>query len=235
MTLPRPEELACTPVELAGHTLQVWHIRDLDAFLARLLDEHPVFPDDDIPYYAWIWPSARVLAEALLAGPPLDGVSAVELGCGTGMVGVAAAVRGAQVTLTDLQEGALELARRNAQACGTGARVTVARLDWRQPHLAPVPLLLCSDVLYEARLAEPLAACVAALLAPGGTALLADPSRPHFGRFVDAAARQGLEVETGPVRPTPEGADVRLYAVRRPGEVHTPRWAWDTGRVERGC
>ena len=210
--MPREDELAQTQVTLAGRSVGVWHIKDLDAFLARLLESHPHIPDDDIPYYAWIWPSALVLAEALLRGPPLSGVRAVELGCGTGLVGVCAALHGAQVTLTDLQQGALTLAARNAEGMGVTPRVTVQRLDWRNPDVPKAPLLLVSDVLYEARFAQPLAGAIAALLAPGGQVLLADPERPHLPRFVDAAREHGLTVEPGPVH-TRDGATVRLYRV----------------------
>ena len=213
VTQPRDGELAQTTLHLAGHTVLLWHIQDLDAFLARLLAEHPIIPDDDIPYYAWIWPSALVLAESILRGPPLDGVRALELGCGTGLVGLCAALHGAQVTLTDLQPGALTLAQRNAAQAGVAGRVDARLLDWRNPDVAPVPLLLVSDVLYEARFAQPLANAVAGLLAPGGQALLADPERPHLHKFVDQARALGLDVLDGPVIPK-DGASVHLYQVQ---------------------
>jgi len=226
ITMPRPDELALTDVTLADRTLSLWHIKDLDAFLGRMMSEHPLVPDDDIPYYAWIWPSALVLGEMLLQGPKLDGVTALELGCGVGVVGLCAALQGAQCILTDLQAGALELAQRNAAQLDLSSRITVRSLDWRAPDAPQQDLIVASDVLYEARFSEPLAHAIHTLLLPHGVALVADPSRPHFGKFVDAAVRIGLRVDAGPTV-TRDSATVTLHAVRHPGVTGARMAPWE--------
>lgn len=211
--LPKDDELSVRRLDVGNHHLQLWHIRDLDSFLTRLLAEHPNISDDDIPYYAWIWPTAKVMAERILAAGSLVGVTALEMGCGTGLVGLAAALAGAKVTLTDLQDGALQLSQRNAVQAGLTDRVQVQAMDWREPGHPRVTLLLASDVLYEARFVEPVCHAVVSLLAADGVALLGDPSRSHAPKLLEALAAHGLvhrlvHQETGE-----EGAVVRLYAV----------------------
>jgi len=227
-TMPRLDELALTDLAVGPRNISLWHIKDLDAFLSRMMAEYPLVPDDDIPYYAWIWPAALALGSAVLEGPPLDGVSALELGCGVGVVGLCAALHGAHSTLTDLQPGALELATKNAEHLGLADRVTVKPLDWRAPDAPPQDLLLASDVLYEARFAAPLAHAIQRLLAPGGVALVADPTRPHFPRFVEEAGLRGLTVGAGPevVR---DNAAITLHAIWHTSATSRRMAPWERG------
>lgn len=217
-----PQDL--TTVDWIGGDLSMslWCVADLDALLDRMLAERGHVDDDDIPYYAHLWPSARVLATELAKGPTLTGARVLEVGCGLGLVGLVAALKGADVTLSDLLEPAVALARRNAAHGGLADRVTVRCLDWREPVGEPAEILLASDVLYEARFAQPLAAALLRLLAPGGTAWLADPCRPHVERFVQLAEGQGLWVREGPTRRVEGGGGVRLFALQRKGEPVRP-------------
>ncbi|MGB1697843.1 MAG: methyltransferase, partial [Thermoplasmatota archaeon] len=65
---------------------------------------------------------ARVVKDH--AGP---GVRVLEVGCGTGLVGLTAAKAGAEVTLTDANPFAVELARHNAKE--NEVRVEVVETD----------------------------------------------------------------------------------------------------------
>eukprot|EP01052_Picozoa_sp_SAG31_P027356 SAG31_NODE_2555_length_5496_cov_13.099314_5_plen_349_part_00 len=60
----------------------------------------------------------------------LSGVRVLEVGCGAGLLAVAAARLGAQVTATDLDERVLQLCTENAVANAVGSRVATARLAW---------------------------------------------------------------------------------------------------------
>eukprot|EP01051_Picozoa_sp_SAG22_P004714 SAG22_NODE_260_length_13403_cov_57.915589_9_plen_190_part_00 len=63
-----------------------------------------------------IWPSARLLVAHLAASEgerPLSGQRVLELGCGVGLAGIAAAALGARVVLTDRDEEALRQAAAN--------------------------------------------------------------------------------------------------------------------------
>src|SRR5262245_36471328 len=71
----------------------------------RLLD-HPEVrkafaADEYMPYWADLWPAARMLADAILREPWTAGAHAVEIGCGLGLPGVAALAAGLRVTFSD--------------------------------------------------------------------------------------------------------------------------------------
>ncbi len=55
-------------------------------------------------------------------GPPAAGTRVLDLGCGYGVIGLAAAASGAEVTGVDVNERALLLANENAAANGLAAR-----------------------------------------------------------------------------------------------------------------
>ena len=77
-----------------------------------LIDEAEFERDERLPYWADIWPSARVLAThvARLKG---RGRSLLELGCGAGLVATSAALAGFRVCATDYYEDALRFTELN--------------------------------------------------------------------------------------------------------------------------
>lgn len=188
-----------------------------------------------------VWPASIALARMLAHVPSLTaGKRVLELGCGLGTAGLAAACHAgtASVVLTDRDESVLELAREAIQANGLPAgAVSTATLDWGADAaglaaaLGPEPfeVIIGADILYDAAAAERLADLLAKLLpptsaatapseaeaAPTARALLADPSqRLNRGAFAEACAKYGLSVADD-VLPGPE--DMRLVGVVREG------------------
>ena len=73
-----------------------------------------------------MWSSSSLLAEMLAATPVrqhLTGAFAVEIGAGTAVCGLAAAVRGSRVVVTDSSDQALELVMKSAELNGVAERV----------------------------------------------------------------------------------------------------------------
>ena len=140
--------------------------------------------DERFPYWAELWPSARALSRFVAARGRLDGTTVVELGCGMGLVGVTAALCGAAgVVFTDFEPDALAFAAAN-HALNIGAAGVTRLVDWRRPpDDLSADLVLAADVLYERRFIQPLRNTLTQLMAPGGTALVAEPDR---GVAVDA-------------------------------------------------
>ena len=151
--------------------------------------------DEYLPYWAQPWPVGVLLAEYLLAAGDGRERSAIELGCGIGLVSVAAALAGWRVTATDYDEDALAFADLNASL----NRVSLAgceRVDFvEQKPSRTWDCVLAADLLYERRLSEPVAHWIAAALAPGGRALVGDPNRSAAEGFGPAAEALGLQVE----------------------------------------
>ncbi|EJD53919.1 hypothetical protein AURDEDRAFT_110616 [Auricularia subglabra TFB-10046 SS5] len=98
------------------------------------------------------WPAGEVLSRYLVArkADQLRDRRVVELGSGTGLVGLVAGLLGARVAVTD-QAQLLPLLSKNVALNGLDAAVCVAELDWA----APVPkdmydpdILLAADCVY---------------------------------------------------------------------------------------
>jgi 2-polyprenyl-3-methyl-5-hydroxy-6-metoxy-1,4-benzoquinol methylase len=163
-----------------------------------------------------VWPSSLVLAEKLLAERGA-GRALLELGCGVGVVALAAARAGFDVTVSDYYADALAFARvnlaRSGHACATWL------LDWRDlpADLPRYDVVVASDVLYERAYARLVAEVLARTLAPDGTANVADPGRVAAPEFAGAARALGLTVSEPEVRAIDVGTVVqriRLYALR---------------------
>ena len=60
--------------------------------------------DDYMPYWAYLWPGAYFLGEALAREEVRPGEPALEIGCGLGLAGLLAVARGWHVTFTDYDE-----------------------------------------------------------------------------------------------------------------------------------
>ena len=180
-TLDLVEEIVC----MRGRDLSIQRPRDSEA----LLDEEAFEHEEYLPYWAELWPSGPALAR-VVAGLPLRGARVVELGCGLAIPSIAAALAGARVLATDWSPDAVALAARNAER--NGAAVRTAICSWSEPDdlvaEAPWDLVLASDVLYERRNVDLLLALLPRLVADGGQALIADPSRPHAPAFLERAA-----------------------------------------------
>ena len=71
---------------------------DFDALLDSAADD----PEQNLPYWAELWPSGIALAAALLNAPvQLEGLRALELGTGLGVTAIAALQRGMSLLVTD--------------------------------------------------------------------------------------------------------------------------------------
>jgi ETFB lysine methyltransferase len=147
--------------------------------------------------------AAWALARALEQGPALDGLRALELGCGPGLVGIAAGLRGAHVTFSDGETEALQLAERNAREAGLGPDHTAfVQLDWEQDGgertapATPYDLVLGAEIAYDYWVHGDLVRVLTQRVAPGGTAWLADRPRLAIDRFLGRLRSAGLVAET---------------------------------------
>jgi predicted nicotinamide N-methyase len=172
-----------------------------------LLDEADFARDERIPYWAELWPSARVLARRLLDAPLPRG-RVLELGCGLALPSLVLLGRGAAVVATDYYDDALLFARANARRNGL-PDLSTSVLDWRTPPAdsGRFETVVAADVLYEERNIASFGTALTAVLAEGGEAFLADPDRKHLPAFVAAMRGAGWQVsELARVAEQQEGA-----------------------------
>ena len=196
----------------------IWVLDDPDAPLDQITQEEFDRNDERIPYFGTIWPSAEALVEIVLAGPSLSEQHVLDLGCGLGPCGFAAARRGARVTFFDWEPRALEIVALSARAQGRPPETfELAVGDWRTPPpIGPFDLVLGADLLYEQRNAPAVAAFLAGHLKPGAEAWITDPGRLHAQPFPSLAERAGLELRAIETLPPRDARTITLLRLRRP-------------------
>jgi predicted nicotinamide N-methyase len=199
----------------------------------RLLDHPSVRSafavDEYMPYWADLWPAARMLAKAILResstlpSPKLgegrvEALRALEVGCGLGLPGITALAMGMHVTLSDYDATALRFAADNARANGFHAFDTL-QMDWRYPpDNLQFPLILASDLIYEMRNVAPLVALIQKMLERGGVCLLTDQDRVPSHVLRDTLTAEGLSFTTKIMRAgEPGGRRLKgtLYRISR--------------------
>ena len=202
-----------TTVPCAGRSFTLAHPRNAES----LIDEAEFEQDERLPYWADVWPSARVLSEHLVRHKG-NGRRALELGCGSGLVACAMAAAGYRVTATDYYADALDFTRVNV-ARNTGRHAATRMVDWRNMprDLGRFDLVVASDVLYEHTHGELVADAVLETLADDGYAIIADPGRLSLANFLAEIEERGLAVEERWEVPFAEEGQrhtVQLYALR---------------------
>jgi predicted nicotinamide N-methyase len=146
-----------------------------------------------VPYWARPWPSGLALA----AAPPPHG-RVLELGCGLGAPGIAAALAGADVLATDRSSDAVAFAAHSFALNEALAEVAVA--DWLEQGDAlvergPWDVVLAADVFYTAANVDTAVRLFPRLLERGGEVRLADPGRAGTRDFL-AAARHSFTLRS---------------------------------------
>lgn len=218
---------ACTlNLPTDGQALSIVQPDDLDALLDLAADD----PEQNLPYWAELWPSGIALADAILRQPDLVwGKRVLELGCGLGVTAIAALRSGADLLVTDYTPEALALCAINCLNA-TGHEPTAIRANWRSVDpgeftgdQGPFPVVLAADVLYEQRDVAPLLDLVGHLIVPGGLLWLAEPGRRPAAEFLEEIARRGwrrASVSSHGPWPDPEdnskGVVVNLHRLTRP-------------------
>ena len=190
--LPTGYEVARRTVTVGSMAVEMFTVADPNGLAMQMAAEE--FIDDErFPYWAELWPSSRALAAHVAAGrADLAGVEVVELGCGLGLAGVVAALLGAAVTYTDFEPDALAFAAANHHL-NLGVSGTTKLVDWRYPpDDLRAPLVLGADVLYERRFLDHFFDTLAAVLAPGGRALIAEPDRAVAAGAIERLVADGF-------------------------------------------
>ncbi len=224
-TLAHTGRLVTERVPLPGTaiTLEVTRPSDIDL----LLDQSAVDPEQNLPYWAEIWPSGVALAADIARHPErLAGRRTLELGCGLGVTAAVAVATGARLTAIDYAEESLTFTRITTLR-HTGREPDALRtINWRSRslhHLAelePFSVVLAADVLYERRDVDPLIEAVDTLLADDGMLWLADPERELADIFLDALQARSWQVHgdrwAGPwPDPKDAGVLVRTHLITR--------------------
>jgi len=155
-----------------------------------------------------VWPASVALSRLLAHVPSLtSGLRVLELGCGLGAAGLAAATHAgaSAVVLSDRDDAVLGHARAAAAANGVDAVVSTASLDWAAisddelraalgDGFAAFDVVVGADILYDESAARMLAALLARLL-PSHT-----HAHAHDADDAEASAYADADADAGPSR-----------------------------------
>jgi predicted nicotinamide N-methyase len=197
-------------IEVGGRRISLLRPRVADA----LLDEEAFEHEEFLPYWAELWPSAIALAREV-ARLELGGLRVLELGCGLGLVSVAAATAGAEVLAADQSAEAIAFTTVNAGRNGVAVTTVRCAFERPEPLLAGAPwdLVLAADVLYEPKTVPVLVDLLPRL---GRAVWLADPGRPREPDFLRAVDAAGWRRQSRVVTPEDAMPRVSIHRLSRP-------------------
>jgi 2-polyprenyl-3-methyl-5-hydroxy-6-metoxy-1,4-benzoquinol methylase len=203
--------------QIGGRPIDLTRPANVDALLDLPRTHERFARNEYMPYWAQPWPAGIMMAEYILGHQSRPGLRAVEIGCGIGLVSVAAALVGWRVTASDYDEDALAFAELNAARNNVILESTQLVDFVEAPPTVQYDRVLAADVLYERRLTDPVARWMASALGPGGQALVSDPNRAAADGFSDALAGCGLKAEVEQVSTTAPAGLVsrgRIWQIR---------------------
>jgi predicted nicotinamide N-methyase len=165
-----------------------------DAFLEDP-EVHSAFERDEyMPYWAFLWPAALKMVATILQTDWPASAEVLEVGAGIGIVGLAGLMKGLNVTISDYEPKAVQLAMYNARRHGLNQGQGLV-LDWRVLPEKQYPYIWGCELLYEDRNHEPLLQLTKKALMKEGVAWFVDGGRMRAETFCQRVADFGLTYE----------------------------------------
>ncbi len=185
-----PYDIEAFPVDLGERKAVLLRVGNLERWVDRealLRDGAP-----EPPYWAHLWTGGLVLARYVLERVDCRGKRVLDLGCGLGLTGIVAALKGGEVTFADKEADALAFAKANAHLNGCPP-FALRQLDFTHDFLDETfSLILGAEILYDPPAFPALARFLACHLAPQGEVYLADARRTPTQGFYREVALWGL-------------------------------------------
>ena len=204
---------ALTRVACADEIVALFTVRDLE----RVVDRGALLRgEQEPPYWAHLWPGARALASYVVRAVAVRGRRVLDIGCGLGLCGLAAARLGAEVLCVDGAAPALAFVAASAWANDLRCETTCADFRALAPGLT-ADVILAAEVAYDAAGFAALADVFVRHLAPDGLGLIADGFRTDTCALYRALAARPLATHAVDVTVVDEGrrAPLRIAAIMR--------------------
>ncbi len=185
----RPSLVPEVRLRVADDVVALWEAMEVDGGGAG----------DQPPFWAAAWPGGQALARHVLDTPSLVGARTVlDLGSGSGLVAVAAALAGAaDVVASEVDPFGRTAIGVNAALNGVGPLRVVGDLLGAPPPA--VDVVLAGDVCYDREMTERVLPFLDAARAGGAEVLVGDPGRPYLpAERLVAVARHEVPETEGP-------------------------------------
>lgn len=160
-------------VSVRGKLLYFMHLADIEP----LVSGKDIFANaSEFPFWVKIWEASVMMANLMASMKPVPGARVLELGAGLAVPGIAAAVYGHEVTVTDYEDEILDFVKVSAAVNGCEDRITCRKLDWLEPEaegLGQFECIIGSEILFHERFFKPLQHVFQKLLAPNGVIFMA--------------------------------------------------------------
>jgi predicted nicotinamide N-methyase len=229
MSAPAPDSIAelvipggwtTRRIEIGSHRFELLLPAHPDEFLNHLVEpSDSAQPHLADPYWAKLWPAAEHLAAAILNATAGQHRSCLEIGCGSGLAGIAALAAGWDVTFSDHVPQAVQLAQENAARNGFCHSHGLV-FDWRSPPPMQFERIMAADVTYDRTILAPLLGTLDQMLAPGGDVWIADAGRGPVAEFLSLARERDWSVNLldkhGCETTTPTLGHCQRIVLRRP-------------------
>lgn len=190
-----------------GYNIKLVAVDNSDEILLASVEQ------EETPLWLEIWPASIGLARWFLQGPNLTGQTVLELGCGLGLAGLAAAAKGAQVVLTDYIPASVQLAAESGRLNGFAATGIVA--DWRDFRLTEkFDFIVGADICYQPDLNPFLKRIFTTNLKPGGMLALSDPGRHDSAILLKQLAQDGWQMEKDTVPVSQGKFDYKIFVYK---------------------
>ena len=198
-------------LKLRDHELKVLQVADIEPLLAG---KDPFADVSTFPFWVRLWEAAIVLADLLVAQPLPEGKKLLELGAGLGAPGLAAALVGYEVTLSDYEQHIMGFQKVSAAANGLDT-VQFALIDWlKPPKLAKFDTIIAAEILFRDEFFAPLLKVFRKYLAPGGAIYLAhDLRRKSLPKFLELAEKD-YDIAFSKRKLTSEDGDIHIMVNR---------------------
>lgn len=159
-------------------TLHIWQADEITPIWSATeadLDRQGIEP----PFWAFPWAGGQAVARLILERPEIvRGKRVLDIACGSGMVGIAAAAAGASdVWVNDIDPICEAAAQLNAEANGVSLRWLSGNLLERAPP--DVDVILAGDIFYEMTMAARFLDWLKQAAAQGIAAYAGDPGRAY--------------------------------------------------------
>ncbi len=173
---PKLDGLSLTPVLLVPE-IRLYLAEDAVILWARLEADHG--SSLPVPFWASAWAGGKAVARYLLDHPGIvAGKSVLDLGSGSGIAAIAAALAGGVVTANDTDPNALAAIALNAKA--NDVKVSLLQGDVLRDGISDHDVILAGDTLYTPALADRMLQFMSAMASRGSTVLIGDPGRGNL-------------------------------------------------------